>query len=417
MKRIFKNGNFIKLFFAQNFEQIGDSFMLMALIAWVMTMKENGSSSANMSILMFWIGLPIVLFGPFAGVFIDRYKKKHVLFFSAISRCICIFLIFLLVGNKQTAPLIFFLVFIKSIISQFFIPARSSMIPHIVNEKDLLDANSISAASLIVCQIITYALAGIVIAEIGFKEAFLINGIIYLIVVIMIIFINDNESLSYKNNIKIKIIINEFNDGLKYLISSEKLLFYIRRIFFFLIAVGFIYVALTGSFLSSVINETGLKIKEIKALGFIQGFLGLGLIIGILIVNHALKFFREQELIRVLYPIIGIFIITIFFWRDFYYLLLIAIFGGTAGIMILSIAETEIQKNTTSEIRGRIFSVYYILRGIGVAAAASLTGVVAKIIKEDQIILICGISLFIYGMISFFIKRGYKIGRDKKTAS
>jgi len=117
------------------------------------------------------------------------------------------------------------------------------------------------------------------------------------------------------------------------------------------------------------------------------------------------------------YPIIGILIILIYFFRDFYFLLLIAVAGGIVGIMILSIAETEIQKNTTPEIRGRIFSVYYILRGAGVAASTSLTGLVAKLIKEDQIILICGILIFIYGLISFFMQRGYKIGRDKKTTT
>lgn len=45
-------------------------------------------------------------------------------------------------------------------------------------------------------------------------------------------------------------------------------------------------------------------------------------------------------------------------------------------------------------------------------------GVVAKIIiKEDQIILVCGIFLLLYGIITFFAKRGYKIGRDKKTVT
>jgi len=416
MKKIFKNQNFIRFFFVQGLEQLGDSFLLMSLIAWVMTMKENGSSSANMSLLMFWIGLPIVLFGPFAGVIIDRYKKKNVLLFSSLFISICIFLIYLLV-EKNNAPFIYLIIFFKSLLSQLFIPSRSSLIPHLVDEQDLLDANSFSASFIILVQIITYAFAGIVISEIGYKDGFLINVFIYILVFLFLFFVRENEKVKTKKQINLTEFKNEFIAGLKFLFSTEKILFVVRRVFFLLIGLGFIYVSLTGSFLYSVINETGLKIKEIKALGFIQGFLGVGLVMGVLLVKYVLKLFKEEELIRLFFPAIGILIVSIFFWRDFYYLLLISVMGGMIGIMILSIAETEIQKNTTSEIRGRIFSVYYILRGIGVAAAASLTGVVAKIIKEDQIILICGIFLFVYGIITFFMKRGYKIGRDKKSAS
>jgi MFS family permease len=416
MKRIFKNSNFIKFFVAQGLEQLGDSFLLMSLIAWVMTMKENGSSSANMSLLMFWIGLPIVLFGPFAGVIIDRFKKKNILMFSSFFIGICIVLIYLFV-DKSRAPFIYILIFIKSLLSQLFIPSRSSLIPQIVDEQDLLDANSFSASFIILIQIITYAFAGIVIAEIGYRDAFLINFFIYIFVFIIVFLIKENEIIKVKKQISLKDFKDEFKNGIQFLFSSEKILFVVRRVFFLLVGIGFIYVALTGSFLSSIINETGLKIKEIKALGFVQGFLGVGLVTGVLLVKYVLKLFKEQELIRLFYPIIGILIILIYFFRDFYFLLLIAVAGGIVGIMILSIAETEIQKNTTPEIRGRIFSVYYILRGAGVAASTSLTGLVAKLIKEDQIILICGILIFIYGLISFFMQRGYKIGRDKETTT
>lgn len=364
MKRIFKNRNFIKFFFAQGLEQLGDSFLLMSLIAWVMTMKENGSSSANMSLLMFWIGLPIVLFGPFAGVIIDRHKKKNVLILSSLLIGVCIFLIYLLV-EKNNAPFIYLIIFFKSLLSQLFIPSRSSLIPHLVDDKDLLDANSFSASFIILIQIITFAFAGIIISEIGYKYGFLINFFIYILVFLILFFIRENETIKTKKQINLAEFKNEFAAGLKFLFSSEKLLFVVRRVFLLLSAIGFIYVSLTGSFLFSVINETGLKIKEIKALGFVQGFLGVGLVMGVLLVRYILKLFKEEELIRLFNPIIGILIMLIFFWRDFYYLLLISVVGSIIGIMILSITETEIQKNTTSDIRGRIFSLYYILRGQG----------------------------------------------------
>ncbi|MCE5300870.1 MAG: MFS transporter, partial [Spirochaetia bacterium] len=145
MKHILKNRNFIRLLTAQFIEQVGDSFMLMALIAWAMSMKEGGSAAANISILMFWIVLPIILLAPIAGVFVDMFKKKHIMFVTALARCIFIMLIFVITPHKEMWGWIYFLVFLKSVVSQFFIPAKSSIVPHIVAEKDLMDANSISA--------------------------------------------------------------------------------------------------------------------------------------------------------------------------------------------------------------------------------------------------------------------------------
>jgi MFS family permease len=190
MKQIFKNRNFITLWAAQIIEQIGDSFTLMALIAWAMSLRVDGSAAGNMSMLMFWIGLPILTLGPVAGVFVDRFKKRNIMAVAALFRGALIFIIYLLIADKARGAYVYLLVFSISVVSQFFIPAKSALIPHLVDDKDLIDANSLSATSAILVQILTYAGAGVVIAAIGPQKAMFINSIIYAGVFVTVLFIS-----------------------------------------------------------------------------------------------------------------------------------------------------------------------------------------------------------------------------------
>jgi MFS family permease len=402
MKQVFNNRNFVTLWIAQMIEQIGDSFTLMALIGWAMSLRVDGSAAGNMSMLMFWIGLPILMLGPIAGVFVDRFKKKNILAVAAVCRGILIFIIYLLVADKARGAYVYLLVFMISVVSQFFIPAKSALIPHLVDEKDLLDANSLSATTAIIVQILTYAAAGVIIAEIGPQKALFINSIIYAAVFAVVLFVGSKEGEIVVPKNEAVVVWNDFIHGLKFLLTNGKVFFVMRRVFLLMIAVGFFYIALTGNFIHIIIRNSGLRIKDIKALGFMQAFLGIGLVAGMFIVKSLLNWVKEEVLIRTIYPILGALVITLYLFRDFFYLLFVAVAAGIGAVMIISIAETMIQKNTPEKLRGRIFSTYYILRGVGLAAATSLTGVLARFVKEDSIVLYSGIAIFAYGVLTLW---------------
>jgi DHA3 family macrolide efflux protein-like MFS transporter len=402
MKNIFNNRNFMVLWLGQLVEQFGDSLTLMSLIAWSMSMRENGSAAGNMSLLMLWIGLPIILLGPFAGVVIDRFKRKPTLLAAAAARGVLIYLIYLLVGDNARGAYIYMVVFFLSVVSQFFIPAKSSIIPDIVHNDDLLHANSLSATTTVIVQILTYAAGGILIAEIGHKQALLINVFVYAVVVAVLSFLKVNEKTKPASRTSARAVFEELKDGIKFLLGNIHVMFVVRRVFILMITIGFFYVALTGNFLDEILVTSKTQMKDIKALGFMQGFLGIGLVLGMFMVNQVLKWINEKALIRLLFPLLGLMITALYFVRDFYFMLGIAVVAGMAAVMILGIAETSIQKNTPEELRGRIFSAYYILRGAGLAAATSLTGVLAKFIKEEHIVLLAGLGLLAYGSVNFF---------------
>jgi len=406
---LLNNKNFFLLWGGQIAEQFGDSLNLMALIAFVLALPSRPGAhlhATNMSILMMWLGIPILFVGPFAGVFVDRVKRKTILLLAAMSRGTLVFIMFLLIHNKENAPFVYILVFLISVVTQFFIPAKSSFIPKLVKKGELLIANSLSATTTLVVQIFSYAIAGIIISEIGIRRTLFINVCTYAISVFTLSFIRVKESLKDEVKIHIKQVIKELKAGIKFLLSSEKIKFMVRRVFILMIAMGFFYVSFTSEFLHTIIQRTGIQIKDIKALGFMQACLGLGLIAGIFIIEHAVKRMKEITLIRFLFPLVGLGVTILYFTANYYYLLFMAFMAGIIGVMILSIAETSLQKGTPETMRGRVFAAYYVLRNSGPVIASVLTGIIVGFVDEDIIVLATGLALVAYGILNFFIGGG-----------
>ncbi len=405
MKNILINRNFLLLWSGQIFEQFGDSLNLMALIAWVINFhSKEGSNAMHMSILMFWLGLPIILLGPFAGVFVDRIKRKTILLLAAAIRGSLVFIMFLIISGKENTWSVYLIVFFISIVTQFFIPAKSSFIPVIVEKEKLLIANSLSATTTIIVQIFSYALAGIIIAEIGVEKTLLINVFTYIISFTTLSFINAREEIKKGINIKTQQIFNELKEGLSFIKHQEDIFFVVRRVFVLMIVTGFFYVAFTSSFIQDVIDASHIKMQSIKAIGFMQSFLGFGLVAGIFFIEKVAKRFSAFKLIRFLFPLLGILVVVFYYVKNFYYMLFMAFFAGIAAVVILSIAETLIQNKTPDNLRGRVFAAYYVLRNIGTVIASVLTGPLTMIIKESLIILLSGLTLIIYAIINIFVK-------------
>jgi MFS transporter, DHA3 family, macrolide efflux protein len=413
MKDVVKNKGFMWLLAAQAIEQIGDSFTLMTLIAWAMSLKDNGSAAGNVSLLMFWIGVPIIFFGPFAGVFIDRFRKKTVLITAAAGRTVFIFAMAFLSVDLAYGFLMYVCVFGKSLMSQFFIPARSAFVPLLVPEKGLVQANSLATTVTVITQIFTYAAGGIIIAETGVETAFFINVVLYVLTIIVLIFIPEVKEKLNTGHTTARAIFTELAEGVRYMVGHERIMFMARRVTLLMIAVGLFYVALTGRFLEEILAHTGLHMHNIKALGFMQAFLGMGLVAGVVASDKILKAYSEKTLFRFLFPALGGLVAVLFFYRDYYLLLFNAFFAGAAAVIIISAAETAMQKHSPPNLRGRVIASYYILRSAGLVIATTLTGVLAKAVTEARVVLIAGGILIIYGLIN---AAGALFGPKKRNA-
>ena len=84
--------------------------------------------------------VPNLFLSPIAGAYVDRWDKKQVLIVSDLLRAAVVLLV--PVGVILHVSLAYVLIFALTVVSLFFRPARAAILPQIVDEEDLVPANS-----------------------------------------------------------------------------------------------------------------------------------------------------------------------------------------------------------------------------------------------------------------------------------
>jgi predicted MFS family arabinose efflux permease len=167
---VLKNKNFLTLWSGQVFSQIADKIYLVLMIALIDSrfQQQGQPISGWVSSVMVAFTIPAVLFGSIAGVYVDRWSKKSVLVMTNLLRGVLVIgLLPLLswVHNWQPwgeTPVGFALMlgitFLVSTLTQFFSPAEQSVIPLVVEKRDLLSANSLYTTTMMISVIVGFAL-------------------------------------------------------------------------------------------------------------------------------------------------------------------------------------------------------------------------------------------------------------------
>jgi predicted MFS family arabinose efflux permease len=189
------------------------------------------------------------------------------------------------------------------------------------------------------------------------------------------------------------------------MMKNYKVAFITRRVFIMMICIIVFYIALTGGVLERMLGLSGLKLKTIGALGFMQAALGAGLVLGVIFIEKFVKKFGDTMLIRFIFPLIGVLIAAMYIFDNYYYLIACAVMGGMGGMMVLSLAETAIQHETPENMRGRIFSAYYVFRNTGPLIASGIAGFLIRFMSEEKVMLMAGLALVVYGIINIFAKK------------
>lgn len=172
---------FRSLFGAQVFSDLGNWLDLVAL--QVIVAYHWGLDETAIAAVIITLGLPWVIVGPFASVFVDRLPKKQMMIACLILRII--FVIGLFFSPNLYYLLVF--VFLKGTVGALYDPARQSTIRMTVPDNQLPEAVTLSQLSVNTMKIIGPALGGGIIALFGAKSPFLFEAFGFTIAIIFLL--------------------------------------------------------------------------------------------------------------------------------------------------------------------------------------------------------------------------------------
>jgi MFS family permease len=191
MRAVLRNVNFRNLWIAQIVLALGDALMQMGLLELFRT--HGLDERAETAKLFFAISLPGLVLGPLAMAYLDRWQRRRVLMMSDAVRAlivagIVVWLLPLLTGRVEyrNLLLVYLMIGVIGSIATFYLPARSALLPNLVEPAGLVKANTLFATSLAVATVGGRALGGFVAEEFGVSWAVLANALAYVISVALL---------------------------------------------------------------------------------------------------------------------------------------------------------------------------------------------------------------------------------------
>ncbi|MDB5078565.1 MAG: hypothetical protein JWP00_489 [Chloroflexi bacterium] len=182
---IFRNRNFMLLWISQALSQTAQNTLNLALVNFVYIL--SGGSPTQTAIATVAFVLPGVFFSALAGVFVDRFDKRRILIITNLLRALLIpWLVFMAdIPLAWALPLIFLITCLFSTFSQFFAPAEGAIIPFVVKQEQLTQANSLFQVTLFASQFIGFSiLAPLLPRWIGSLNLFWAIAAIYVVCVL-----------------------------------------------------------------------------------------------------------------------------------------------------------------------------------------------------------------------------------------
>ncbi|MER7706987.1 MFS transporter [Kitasatospora sp. NPDC097605] len=182
---------YTRLWFGQAVSSVGDAVFSTTLVLWVATVLAEGKSWGPQAVsgVVLATSAAVMFVGPLAGVFVDRWDKRATMLGTEVLRGLLVAaLTAVSFVPAEDLPagvwlgLVYATVLVLNAASQFFTPARFSVIAELVtDEADRARAAGLAQATGQTAWIIGPPLAAPLLFTVGLQWALLFNALSYLV--------------------------------------------------------------------------------------------------------------------------------------------------------------------------------------------------------------------------------------------
>lgn len=172
-----------RIFIAGQFISLCGSWMQAVALSWLALVLSN--SPLQVGLVTTFGAAPVLLFTLYGGVIADRVnRRRSLLFLQTLLLLEALALGILTALGSMTMPLVYALAAIGGIISAFEIPIRQSWQVELVGKENLMNAIALNSTAFNLSRVIGPAIAGTLIATLGFAVCFFLNAASFLAVLI-----------------------------------------------------------------------------------------------------------------------------------------------------------------------------------------------------------------------------------------
>lgn len=279
---LLKQKNFLLLMMGKLVSLIGSQMQSFALSLYIL--RITGSAAQFAGVLSVTI-IPQIVFGPFIGVLVDWLDRKKIIvlldMFNGV--LIGVYAALYFINGGLSIRSIYILAIVLSLFSLMFDPAITTIIPSIMKQEEIPDANAINSSIMSIGELIAPAIAGVLFGLFGLPIILVINSLSFIFSSISEMFIDIPKTNKSIEKISVKVFKSDFVEGLKF-IKSKKLIF------------ASLFIALLLNFSSAPIDSIGvayvskqvLKVSDYQ-FGLLESVVALAMIVGPLFIGRLSK--------------------------------------------------------------------------------------------------------------------------------
>ena len=173
-----RNRPFRQLWLGQVVSELGNWFNFIAALGLVRLVSDKAAGPTTILLVVRMV--PFTLMAPLAGACVDRWSRRTVMIVSDLIR-VAIALSMLLVSRAEDLWIAYSCTFVLSFFGTFFEAAKNAAVPSITGDRDLLAGNSLMWSSRFLLMSLGAAMGGWTAAHFGYRAAFIINSISFLV--------------------------------------------------------------------------------------------------------------------------------------------------------------------------------------------------------------------------------------------
>lgn len=350
--------------------------------------------------------LPIMLFTLVGGVLADRYDRRRTLLSSQfVQMATAVVLASLVYLNIVTITHILVLSFVTGLAQAFGGPAYQSLVPSLVEKKDLPNAVALNSIQFNIARVLgplLFAATLSICAAWGFADqqamavCFGLNALSFLVVIQTLTMLRVKHIPPAQQ----RSIRDELQGGIHY-VREHGVLVALIVLAASTTFLGFAVLTFLPLFTKSVFNAGAETYSHLLA------FSGAGSVVGALVVAWLGKFNRMGLTALLTQAIYGLFIIAFSMSETMWLSDLLLFLTGGALMIVFSTITSLVQLIAPNEMRGRVMSIYMVAFRGGMPLGSLISGWAATFISAQTVLQINGALLVVVAI--YFLIRSHGV--------
>jgi MFS family permease len=365
--------------------------------AWLVLKLTNSGTALGLTTALQY--LPILILGPYGGVIADRISKRKILYFTqSISGLLALILGFLVATSLVQVWMVYILAFSLGMVNVFDNPTRQTFYMELVGPDHIRNAVTLYSTLVNLARIIGPAIAAAVIAAFGLAPCFIVNGISFAAVVIMLTMLHADELFITPPVPRAK---GQLMEGFKYVASTPVL----GSTLLMMAIIG----TLTYEFQVSLPLIAQFTFKgDAGSYAFLTASMGVGAACGgILFASR--KGINPHKLVSAAL-LFGLAVLAAAFMPIIYLAGLALVAVGICSINFSSLGNSVLQLHSSPQMRGRVMSFWSVAFLGSTTIGGPIVGWFAQVAGARWGLALGGLAALVAAVLGVFTLRNLPTG-------